>query len=753
MNLLQRKNRTVFACGVLCLLSYAAHAQETSERAFETAAVRYEQGAFAQAIAAWREAISAAENANLELRAHLGIAAASLQIGMYRDSQDALLNVERLLRNNPDTALAAQYHRHLGNLNMAASRHAEALEHLSTASQLASDARQPALRAAIFNDYGNALAVSGYATDALSAYDQAHKLASELQLSAISLSAATNIVRVQAARGEMSAARTALQTASNEWRSVTPSFSWAMSGFALIDRRREIDPASSANAAFVADTLARVEAYATQTRNPQLSAQVHLYLGETQGETALRKAVFFAAQARAPEVLYEAHWRLAQSLRSQGKLDEAIQSFEQALTALGPIRDELLNGYRDTHSFFQSRVRPVYSEFAATLMEDAVGADSRELQRAGFERARNAIEALRGAELQDYFRDECVVERQSKSMSLEQAGVGAAILYPIVLEDRVELLLAVDGELQRFAVDAPQGQVTEAALRLREFAQDDSHDRYMPYASRLYRWLIAPVKPSLVNAGVETLVIVPDGVLRSIPFGALHSGDRYLIEEFAVAVTPGLTLTAASRATAANSGVLLAGIAQSVQGFAPLPQVRSELRSIHDRVGGRVLTDRDYTKANVKAALETGNYNIVHLATHGTVGATPAESFLLTYDGRLSMGDLEELLRIGEFRERNIDLLTLSACETAIGDERAALGLAGIAVKSGAASVVASLWRVDDAATAVLMDRFYQRLRDSQSAVGSKASALRAAQLGLLGDVATAHPAHWAAFTLIGNWQ
>jgi CHAT domain-containing protein len=326
-----------------------------------------------------------------------------------------------------------------------------------------------------------------------------------------------------------------------------------------------------------------------------------------------------------------------------------------------------------------------------------------------------------------------------------------AVLYTIVLPDRVELLLTLNGELHRRSVNVTQEQLSEAALRLREFAQDGSHERFLPYATRMYRWLVEPVRALLDSATLDALVIVPDGVLRTVPFAALSDGERYLIEDYAVATTPGLKLTAASSPMKSNN-VLLAGVGQSVQGFAPLPQVTNELRSIQDRLGGRVLANSDYTKANMQAALATGDYNIVHMATHGAVSATPGDSFLLTYDGRLTMTDLESLLRIGEFRDRNIDLLTLSACDTAVGDERAALGLAGIAVKSGATSVLASLWKVDDEATATLMNRFYEQLQQPGSEM-SKARALRNAQLTMLRRSEHAHPSQWAAFTLIGNWQ
>jgi CHAT domain-containing protein len=235
-----------------------------------------------------------------------------------------------------------------------------------------------------------------------------------------------------------------------------------------------------------------------------------------------------------------------------------------------------------------------------------------------------------------------------------------------------------------------------------------------------------------------------------IPFAALHDGTRYLIEDFAIATTPSLTLTAPQPLSADKPSALLAGVARSVQGFAPLPNVSTELAGIRNHIGGEVLIDDRYTVGRLAAALSQEEYAIVHLATHSVVSDTAANSFLLTYDGRLSMSELEDILRRGRFRRQPVELLTLSACETAVGDERAALGLAGIALKAGARSAVATLWRVQDDAAAALMTHFYASL--AEPANPSKAASLRNAQLQLLKLEATAHPAHWAAFMLIGNW-
>ena len=334
-----------------------------------------------------------------------------------------------------------------------------------------------------------------------------------------------------------------------------------------------------------------------------------------------------------------------------------------------------MNGYHDGEEFFQRQIKPVYLEFTDTLLAGAEDSSDSTQQRLILERARNTIELMKSAELQDYFRDQCVVAQEAQAQPLTQTAHGAAILYPVVLPDRVELVLQINDTLHKQTVRIDQAVLTENVLQLRELIQDPTNTRFLPYANRLYRWLIAPVRAELDRAGVDTLVVVPDGVLRTIPFGVLHDGERYLLQSYALAITPSLTLTAPRPLQSSGSLALLAGVGQSVQGFAPLPNVVTELATIREHIGGKVLVNGDYTTARLTAALAQDDYAIVHMATHSVVGNTPAESFLVTYDGKLTMPDLERLLRIGQFREQPIELLTLSACETALGDERAALGL------------------------------------------------------------------------------
>ena len=192
------------------------------------------------------------------------------------------------------------------------------------------------------------------------------------------------------------------------------------------------------------------------------------------------------------------------------------------------------------------------------------------------------------------------------------------------------------------------------------------------------------------------------------------------------------------------------GLSEGVQGFEDLPYVEAEITGITSVYGGKQLVNEGFVKDSVIAELERVPYSVVSFSTHGYFDSNPAESFVLTYDDRLSLDDLERFIRISEFREQPVELIVLSACDTAGGDERAALGLAGIGVKAGARAVLASLWAVNDRSTAVLVPAFFEHLGDGSA---SKAVALQRAQRAMLRDDRHAHPYHWAAFVLIGNWR
>jgi CHAT domain-containing protein len=265
----------------------------------------------------------------------------------------------------------------------------------------------------------------------------------------------------------------------------------------------------------------------------------------------------------------------------------------------------------------------------------------------------------------------------------------------------------------------------------------------------LYGWLITPIEARLAENGVSTLVVIPSGSLSTFPFAALHDGERHLIEKMAVAVAPGLTLIEPRPIVRETAAVLAGGLSESVQGFPALPHVQAELRNLQNTFGGTLLENQAFLLERVREELEVTPYSVVHIASHAQIEPEAKDSFLLTYDGRLTMDGLEQFVKLSRFREEPVELLTLSACSTAVGDERAALGLAGIGIKAGARSVLASLWFINDQSTSLLVSRFYEALKEPSK---SKAEALREAQLSLMEIYRYRHPAYWAPFLMIGSW-
>jgi CHAT domain-containing protein len=237
------------------------------------------------------------------------------------------------------------------------------------------------------------------------------------------------------------------------------------------------------------------------------------------------------------------------------------------------------------------------------------------------------------------------------------------------------------------------------------------------------------------------------------------SGEQYLIEKYAVALTPGLQLLDPKPITALKLEAVTAGLSEIPQDFqqqfAPLPGVKKELADIQQiGLAKESLLDEQFTQKALKKEITTSGSPIIHLATHATFSSNPEDTFILTWDEPIKITELDDLLRDDTFnRKEAIELLVLSACETASGDDNATLGLAGVAVQSGARSTLATLWSVVDESTAQIMSEFYSQLKQSGVNQTNKAEALRQAQLSLIASKNFNHPHFWSPFILIGNWQ
>jgi len=488
-----------------------------------------------------------------------------------------------------------------------------------------------------------------------------------------------------------------------------------------------------------------------RARSYALGYLAGLYEDRGRNDEALRitqRAIFYA-QADAPESLYRWQWQAARILRKQGETEQAIGAYKQAVATLQSIRFEMAHSYATGEASFREAVGPVFFELVDLLLQTAPESSELAAQQARLLEVRETVDLLKAAELRDYFRDECVDALESKIEGLEQVSPSAVVIYPVILPDRLELLLTFPAGVRRATVNVTSETLGAEMRLLRALLEKRTTRQYLPHAQRLYDWLIRPFEADLAQLPIDTLVIVPDGPLRTIPIAALHDGSHFLVDRYALATTPGLSLTDPRPLQRGDLEVFLSGLSEPVQGFAPLDHVPQELASIQALYGGKLLLDRDFRVPRLEAELADREFGIVHIASHAEFSENVEQSFLLTWDGRLTLERMSEDVRRTRLREKPIELLTLSACDTAQGGERAALGLAGVAIQAGARSALGTLWSVNDSAAADLMAEFYLQLSDPSV---SKAIALQRAQQKVARNPSYADPFYWAPYLLIGNW-
>jgi CHAT domain-containing protein len=479
-----------------------------------------------------------------------------------------------------------------------------------------------------------------------------------------------------------------------------------------------------------------------------------LYEAEKRYEEALRltrSAVFYAELSNSPEALYLWQWQLGRLFKAQGSVDEARQAFEKSINTLNPIRQELFIGYRTKQDFFNDNVKPVYLGLAELILDQAEAAQDTEKKEKYLLLARETMETLKTAELEDFFKDECVSAKSGNKNKLVRTPEKTAILYPITLANKLALLVTLPDGMHYVSVSVALEDLSKTILAYRKKLQTRPNNRFLYDSMKIYDWVIRPVEDMLIEKNVETLVVAPDGVLRLIPFSTLYDSKKFLIQKYAISTIPAISLTDPRPMNKDNFEILLGGLAEGRQGFSPLPSVPAELRDIKKIMNGKILIkDKDYTIPNITETFKNNEYSIVHIATHGVFGGTPEASFLLTYESKLNMNLLERLIGLSKYRKQKVELLTLSACQTALGNERAAMGLAGVAVKAGVKGAIATLWFVDDEATSIAIREFYRQLTKPGL---TKAQAMQNVQKKFINQRRYWHPLYWAPFLVIGNWM
>jgi len=379
------------------------------------------------------------------------------------------------------------------------------------------------------------------------------------------------------------------------------------------------------------------------------------------------------------------------------------------------------------------------------------------------------------------------LEDASYAKLVKDLGDDVALIHFLPLQDGLRIILRTSRLNTAKKVNIPARQFNQLVNDYRmKFTVEDvtntSKKELLTLSKQLYQWLIQPVALVLQQANIKTLMLYKNGSMRYIPLATLHDGKKYLVERYALS-----SYTAAatdSFMVKQSVGWTIAGMGVSKQfgKFAPLHMVKDELDGIiktndRDKKGvyrGAVYVNEAFTPTQFKINMQSG-FNVGHVATHYKfMPGTEADSFLLMGDGsHLTLADL----RRAKYNFQKIDLLTLSACETAVSDStsdgREVEGLATLVQRLGAKAVIATLWPVTDCSTGQFMQLFYQH----RSSGLNKAAALRQSQLDfiqnrvpmmavkpkqhdkgcqlLVGDLAGEyqHPYYWAPFILMGNWR
>lgn len=587
---------------------------------------------------------------------------------------------------------------------------------------------------------------------ALAYYQKAVDLASSGNLK---LQAQVNQMRLLIETQQWKEAENLWQTIQTELTQTPPS---RIKVFARINLATSLLKSANSNLEFAqTQSLAKLLANAVQEARNLGDKRAESYSLGTLGELYEKTGQFRDAELLTQQALQQANlinatdigylweWQLGRLYKSQKNWENAIAFYTAAVNTLKSLRTDLVSINLEVQFSFRDSVEPVYRELVDLLLLPQA-----EVTQPKLIQARQVIESLQLAELDNFFREACL---DAKPEQIEKLDVKAAVIYPVILPDRLEVIVSLPQQpLKDYKIAISQNQVEstiyqlEQALAIRHSNQEER----LQLSQKVYDWLIRPLQADLQASGIQTLVFISDGSLRNIPMAALHNGEKYLLEEYNIALTPGLQLLRSQPLNRGRLRALTGGLSEEREGFSALPGVKLELQQINAEVPGITLLNQDFTSTSLEQQVATLPFPVVHLATHGQFSSNFQQTFILAWDGPINVKQLDDLLR-----NRNpnlpseIELLVLSACETATGDSRAALGLAGVAVRAGARSTLATLWKVSDESTAALMTEFYRELAIPGI---TKAEALRRAQITLLNNRLYRNPYFWAPYVLVGNW-
>ena len=737
--------------------------------------LQFSRGQAAAAITTWQQATETYRQLEDDYgltRTDINQAQALRALGHYRQAQALLDETVQRLRGQPDSLLKALALRSLGTVLRSTGELEKSAEVLQQSLVLARSLNAPQAMAETLLSLGHTARIQEDTAAALQFYQQAVATSSEAN---IQISAYLHQLSVQIEDQQWAIAQALGPQISAQLADLPPSrttiyayIELAQNLMVLTDGVSDSLGRSSDTYEQIAQLLATAVRQSRQLQDPRAESYSLGRLGglyeQTQQWTAAidltEQALLIAQPLEADDISYQWQWQLGRLLREQWErareqsltpgesaalYNRALTAYEQAVQALQSLRYDLVAVHPAVQFSFREQVEPVYRAFVDLLLKQNP-------DQAALQKARETLEALQLAELDNYFREACIAPDIALDAVIDQSAQRSAVLYSVMLADRIEVILKLPGkELQHYATPVPQAETEKILKELRQLLMEPHQGlKARSLSQQVYDWLIQPAASELAQNQIQTLVFALDGPLQNIPMAALYDGQQYLVERYSVAIAPNLQLIDPQPLEQIQLTTLAAGLSASRHGFSALEHVRSELDNIESEVPSEVLLDQQFTVEALEGEVRSRTFPIIHLATHGQFSSDPEGTFVLAWDRKIQVNELDNFLRSREIsRPDPLELLILSACETAAGDDRATLGLAGVAYRAGARSTLASLWNINDESTALLMSGLYQALADRTL---TRAEALREAQLSLLKDPKYQRPMYWAPYVLLGSW-
>lgn len=515
-----------------------------------------------------------------------------------------------------------------------------------------------------------------------------------------------------------------------------------------------------------------------------------LYENSQQWELAKTKtqgALFLAQSIPAPDIMYQWQWQLGRIYKPESRnqrqakaknteknledLEEARKAYKEAFETLQSLRRELAAGSPDAQLSFLEEIETIYREYVDLLLLE------KNPEQTYLSQARIVITSLQAVELENFLRQACPENNlQEIDNVLEKKAKDTAFIYPLVLEDRIEVILKIPNvkELQSFKKYVSRSEVEKLVAQLQlDLEEEYTFEAVREEAKQLYEWLVKDIDQYIEkeHKEINTLVFALDTNLRNIPLAALVSDFNeasgkveYLIDKYAIALAARLDIPYPDVLQGKKLNILAAGLAEpdpevdelEKRKFSKLRYANDELDVLknleksNSRVSVTKLPNENFKTKEFQSQINNFTFQILHLATHGEFSSSPENTFILAYDQVISIKKLGDVFQTQlQSQPEPIELLVLSACETAAGDKRATLGISGVGVRAGVRSAIASLWTLDDEISVEFTKKLYEQLLKPGL---TKAQALREAQRKLKSSRGREHPRYWAPYILLGNW-